>query len=120
MNVLQPKEDLTRDVTNLILGGLLFFTPWMFGFTGERLESFSAWAGGITVTALALAAINMVNAWEEWLVGGAGLWIVVSPWVLGFSKAGPAFWVHVVIGGAVVAVTAFELWLQHPPWHKAG
>jgi len=36
-----------------------------------------------------------------------GIWIIVSPWLLGFSDIGPALWSN-VIGGVLIALAS--LW----------
>ena len=51
--------------------------------------------------------------WEEWLNLIAGLWVVVSPWVLGFQDATTTMRVHLVIGLAVAVLAAIEIYLVH-------
>jgi|SRR5712664_1950678 len=103
------------DVANLILGAILFFSPWMFGF-GAGMASQNAYIAGIVVAVLAIAAIAAFAVWEEWLNLIVGLWVLVSPWVLGFQGT-TAMTVHVVIGAAVAIIAAIELWMmsQFPP-----
>src|SRR6266446_7783899 len=103
------------DVANLILGAILFFSPWMFGF-GAGMASQNAYIAGIVVAVLAIAAIAAFAVWEEWLNLIVGLWVLVSPWVLGFQGT-TAMTVHVVIGAAVAIIAAIELWIlsQNPP-----
>src|SRR6266404_8531669 len=103
------------DVANLILGAILFFSPWMFGF-GAGMASQNAYIAGIVVAVLAIAAIAAFAVWEEWLNLIVGLWVLVSPWVLGFQGT-TAMSVHVIIGAAVAILAAIELWLlsQIPP-----
>ena len=87
------------DVANLILGAVLFVSPWVFSFA-----------------ALAIAALAAFAVWEEWLNLVVGLWALVSPWVLGFQGT-TAMTVHVIIGAAVAILAAIELWMtsQIPP-----
>jgi len=102
------------DVANLILGAILFFSPWIFGFESGR-PSQNAIIAGIAIMVLAIAALAAFAVWEEWLNLIVGLWTLVSPWVLGFD--GTALRVHVVIGAAVAILAAVELWImsQYPP-----
>jgi hypothetical protein len=108
------------DVANLILGALLFLSPWMFGFEAGRAAE-NANIAGIVIAALAIAALAAFAIWEEWLNLVVGLWTLVSPWVLGFQGT-PAMTVHVLIGAAVAIIAAIELWImsQHPPRLTAG
>jgi hypothetical protein len=49
-----------------------------------------------------------------------GIWVLVSPWVLGFAGT-TAMQVHVVIGIIVAVLAALEIWLlyQRPPRRTA-
>jgi len=102
------------DVANLILGAILFVSPWIFGFDGTASQN--AYICGIVIAALAIAALAAFAVWEEWLNLIVGLWTLVSPWVLGFQET-KAMTVHVVIGAAVAILAAVELWIlsQNPP-----
>jgi hypothetical protein len=102
------------DVANLILGAILFFSPWMFGFEAGKASG-NATIAGIAIVVLAIAALAAFAVWEEWLNLIVGLWALVSPWALGFQ--GTALRVHVIIGAAVAILAALELWImsQNPP-----
>lgn len=103
------------DVANLILGAILFISPWMFGF-GAGATSQNAYIAGLAIAILAIAALAAFAVWEEWLNLIVGLWTLVSPWVLGFQGT-TAMTVHVVIGAAVAILAAIEIWImsQNPP-----
>jgi hypothetical protein len=103
------------DVANLILGAVLFFSPWIFGFDAGRASE-NAHIAGIVIVVLAIAALAAFAVWEEWLNLIVGLWTLVSPWVLGFHGT-RAMTVSVVIGIAVAILAAIELWImsQNPP-----
>jgi SPW repeat-containing protein len=103
------------DVANLVLGAVLLFSPWIFGF-GAGTVSTNAYITGLVIAALAIAALAAFAVWEEWLNLVVGLWALVSPWVLGFQGT-KAMTVHVVIGAAVALLAAIELWItnQIPP-----
>jgi hypothetical protein len=103
------------DVANLILGAILFFSPWMFGFEAGKTSQ-NAYIAGIVIAVLAIAALAAFAVWEEWLNLIVGLLTLVSPWVLGFQGTN-AMTVHVVIGAAVALLAAIELWItsHNPP-----
>jgi hypothetical protein len=103
------------DVANLILGAILFFSPWVFAFSSGA-QSQNAYICGIIIFVLAIAALSAFAVWEEWLNLIVGLWVLVSPWVLQFQGT-TAQSVHVVIGILVAILAAIELWMmyQHPP-----
>jgi hypothetical protein len=100
------------DVVNLILGALLFFSPWLMTFA-LGAESWNAWIAGMVIAALSIAALSAFAEWEEWLNLIVGLWVVVSPWVLSFSGNVTAMWTHIVIGAVVAILAGVEIWLMH-------
>jgi SPW repeat len=104
------------DVANLVLGAFLFFSPWMFGFDAGTVSQ-NAHIAGFVIAVLAIAALAAFAVWEEWLNLIVGLWVLVSPWVLGFQGTTNAMAIHVVIGIAVAALAVIELWMmqQIPP-----
>jgi hypothetical protein len=103
------------DVANLVLGAVLFFSPWMFAFDAGKVSQ-NANITGLVIAIIAIAALAAFAVWEEWLNLIVGLWALVSPWVLGFQGT-TAMTVHVVIGAAVAVLAAIELWItyQNPP-----
>jgi len=96
------------DVTNLLLGMLLFFAPWMFGFV-STVASENAWLSGALISLLATAAIIAFDAREQRLNLLVGLWVAVSPWLLGFHAE---MHIHFIVGLLLVALVLFELWLN--------
>jgi hypothetical protein len=107
------------DVANLVLGAILFFSPWLFDFPAG-LAAQNAYIAGIVIAALSLAALAAYAVWEEWLNLIVGLWVLASPWLLGFGEQ--AMTVHVVIGALVTILAAAEIWMmyqRHPPHQTA-
>jgi hypothetical protein len=103
------------DVANLVLGAVLFVSPWIFGFNAGAVAE-NANVTGLAIAVLAIAALAAFAVWEEWLNLIVGLWAVISPWVVGFQGT-TAMTVHVLIGVAVAVLAAIELWImsQNPP-----
>lgn len=50
--------------------------------------------------------------WHHWTIFGIGVWLILSPWVLGFAEVNLAMW-NAVIAGALLALLA--LWNMAPP-----
>jgi hypothetical protein len=90
---------------------ILFFSPWLFGSSaGPTWQTASI--TGIFIAVLSMAALAGFAVWEEWLSLIAALWLIGSPWLLGFQDS-DAMMVQLVIGSIVVALAAFEVWLVH-------
>jgi SPW repeat-containing protein len=97
------------DVVNLILGGVLFFSPWLFDLSaGAQWQTASI--VGIIIAVLSIAALACFAVWEEWFLLVAGIGLIVSPWLLGFQNS-DAMVINVVIGIAVAVLAAFEVCL---------
>lgn len=97
-----------QDPLNLILGLWLLASPWILAYQDEMVSTRNAVIVGILIAALAVLELFKVKAWEEWASVAFGVWLVISPWVLGFSGlAAAATWNAVIVG---VAVAALALW----------
>ncbi len=96
------------DVVNFCLGGVLFFSPWLFDLsTGVQWQTASI--VGIIIAVVSIAALAAFAEWEEWLNLIAGLALIVLPWVLGIQD-NQAITVDVAIGVVVAGLAAFEVW----------
>jgi hypothetical protein len=99
------------DVVNLILGMILFFSPWMFDLpAGVQWQTAST--TGLFIAVLSIAALAAFAVWEEWLNLIAGLTLIVSPWLFDFQNS-QAMTIDLSIGSIVAALAAVELWLAH-------
>jgi hypothetical protein len=92
-----------QDWMTLILGVWLFFSPWVLGYAGLPSAVWNAYIIGLAITVVALVALYMPQAWQEWAGLVLGVWLIISPWVLGFSGFPVPFW-NMFLVGLVVAV----------------
>lgn len=112
-----------QDMVNLAFGAWLFVSPWAMGYIEMESAVSATWnaslAGALTMV-FAAYAVYLPRVWEEWINMGFGVWLIVSPWVLGFAVQ-TAVAMNTVIVGIVVAMMAtwamfsdkeFEKW-----WH---
>ena len=106
----RPRE-YVLDIYKLVLGGFVALSPWLFAFRYEaaRLESV---ASGVLVVAISIAALIAFADWEEWAALALGLWLIASPWALGFPVAA-AMKIHIGVGLVLVYLAGLELWLIH-------
>lgn len=102
--------DRAINIVNAVLGGILFVSPWLFGFRAETVPTWNAWIGGGAALLIAVLAASRLQDWEEWLNLIAGLWIAASPWLLSFSGAFYAMWVHLLVGLCIAGLAAMEVW----------
>jgi SPW repeat len=91
-----------EDTLNLLLGVALFVSPSVLGFASEQTAASNAYVVGVIIAAMAIAALFAFQPWEEWVSAVLGAWLVISPWVLGFSGNAGALLTHLLIG--IVAI----------------
>ena len=123
------KTEAFVDISNLALGGFLFLSPWIFGFTSD-LGWHTSWIAGTAITIIALFSIGDLFAFgtipsfietEEWLNLAIGLWLAACPWILRFHGDTVAMQVHLAVGLVIATIAVVELWVMHhtPPHEKA-
>jgi SPW repeat-containing protein len=86
--------------TSLILGGLLFLSPWTFRFVSEEAASRNAWLCGLLIGMLSLMTIMAHSEWKLWISVGFGLR------VLGYQDTTSIKMVHAISGFGVAALSA--------------
>jgi SPW repeat len=65
---------------------------------------------------LSLAAVVAFSSWEEWANLLVGIWLIISPWMLGFAHTS-AMHFSIGVGAAVTFLAALELWLVYDATH---
>lgn len=105
------RRESVLDVYNLVLGLFLVVSPWLFAYT-RRAASTDIWVSGALIVLVSIAAIIVFSQWDEWINLALGIWLIVSPWVLGFTHT-KAMHVSIGVGVAVAYLALLELWLLH-------
>ena len=98
-----------QDGVNGVLGAWLLISPWALGYTAETSAMGNSIILGIALIALALGAWFAPRIWEEWTEGILGLWLIASPWLLGFSTHATTMRNAVLVGIVVVVLAAWTL-----------
>lgn len=96
-----------QDPVNAVLGAWLILSPWALGFSGSTPAMANFAIVGILLLATALGAIFVPRAWEEWTESALGLWLVISPWVVGYAAVDSAK-ANAILAGLVILTLA--LW----------
>jgi hypothetical protein len=107
------RREAVLDLYNILLAAFLFTTPWLFAYSNQATR-WDMWITGAAVAAIALLAIVAYAAWEEWVNVALGIWLVVSPWLLGFAHT-RAMHFSIGIGLAVILMALIELMLGYDP-----
>ncbi|MDA9427350.1 MULTISPECIES: SPW repeat protein [Bradyrhizobium] len=114
MSRLQERETVP-DVYNLFLAAVLFISPWLFKMTVSQ-GKIDLWVTSAIIGILSLAAIIAYRDWEEWLNVLMGIWLIVSPWLLGFAHT-RAMHFGIGFGVVIVLLALLDLFLHYERRH---
>jgi SPW repeat-containing protein len=104
------RQEAIIDLVKLALAAFLTMTPWVFGYTAVVVASGNAWISGAVIGLASIAGIVALAQWEEWVSLILGLWVAISPWLLGYQATViSAMRANAAIGIAVVLLAAAEL-----------
>ena len=105
------RRESALDIYNLCAAAVLLVAPWLFSLTNgaARLDF---WLSAAAIVALSLAAMFAYANWEGWTNVAVGLWLIASPWLLGFSNL-RAMHFSVAVGLVVTFMAMLELWLVY-------
>lgn len=109
MTIFERLSAYWQDSLNFLLGAGLFFSPWLFGFASESAASLNAHTVGAVVAVMALMALFAFQTWEDWVSGLLGAWLLISPWMLGFSGAMAPTLTHIVVGVATIVLAIWSI-----------
>jgi hypothetical protein len=115
-SILDLNSESVLDLYNLLLAAVLFSSPWFLAHA-SRAAGLDLRLSGAAIVCLSAAAMIAFSTWEEWVNLALGLWLVVSPWLLGFAHT-HAMHFSIGIGAAIAFFAALELWLRYEARHR--
>jgi hypothetical protein len=96
-----------QDAVNLVLGAWLALSPLVLGYAARNDAAWNAYLVGAAIVIMAASAIWYFQQWEEWINALLGLWLIVSPWIIGYSALEVPLWNQVVVG---VLTAGLAIW----------
>jgi len=97
-----------QDPANALAGAWLIVSPWILGFQDVVVATVSTAAVGALLVASSIEAMQVPQAWEEWLDVGLGVVLMLLPMLFGFDGSAPALQ-NALLTGSAVAILA--LWV---------
>ena len=91
-------EQRWQDWMNLVLGGWLILAPLIGLGVSDDVAAWNSYGSGAVVVLLCIAAITRAYVWEEWASLAIGLWLVVAPFLLGYTHLAGPMWNQVIVG----------------------
>src|SRR3954467_4447587 len=106
-----------EDWCGMLLGLMIALSPWFSADTGHQLAGadrgtmvINTLTVGILVFGLAQLQYLALQRWEEVAEIFLGLWLIISPYMFGYSGDGTLRFWHTSLGGVVVLLAALQLW----------
>ena len=107
---------------NLLLGLGLFISPWLIPYnlapTTTVLTNWNFWIVGLVIVILAGMATQDLYPWEERVNIVLGLWLMLSPWVLGYAVESSLMLNSLLLGLAIAVLAAMALTKTRKLQHK--
>lgn len=94
----------------MIIGFILFISPWVLKFSDLDYPSWNAWLCGLVIVISAAYSLFVaLKEWEHWNGVAIGAWLMAAPWVLDFGSIRSATAVHIVLGLFLILSEAWEI-----------
>lgn len=95
---------------NIILGIWLVIASFVLGYSGIAAAMWNEIIVGVAIIILAWLRVSdrIRMPWLSWVNVVLGLWLIVAPFVLGYSGTAAAMWNEVIIGIAVAILGAWS------------
>jgi hypothetical protein len=114
MRMRKWRSESVLDLYNLGLAILLIALPWFLA-RASGAAKVDLWASGAAIALLSLLAIFAYANWEEWAKLLLGVWLLASPWLLGFAHTRAML--SIGVGVVVAFLSALELFVVYDAAH---
>lgn len=111
-----------QDWTSFALGLWLAVSPWLLGYSHVDAATGNAAFVGLAIALSSHFEVSFDERAAEWFTMAAGLWLVLAPFLLGFTAATAATLNAVAVGTLVAALASSALALdkQLARWWEKG
>lgn len=98
-----------EDWGGIAVGAWMLASPWVLGYTDLSAATLNALFLGTVLIVVELLNLDQHQPAEEWIDIAAGLWLLVSPFVLSFASATAAAVNAVAVGALTILLAALAL-----------
>ena len=98
-----------QDWANLIFGVWMLISPAVLAMATTGPAAWNAYIVGIAVGVVAIIALIQPAGWEEVINLLLGLWLLASPWLVGFAAVAAAVTNQVIFGLLIVIGAVWAL-----------
>jgi SPW repeat len=91
----------------------LFISPWVLTTTGSTKAAENAWIIGAAIFVVALIALGTPRyPTADWVNVVLGVWLFISPWVLGYTGVKDGSWDAWIFGVITVVLALWVLQMR--------
>ncbi len=105
------------DWMNMALGLWLTVAPFSMQHSATDSAGWNAYVIGLLIAIISIGTVGSFQIWKEWANLTLGFWLIISPWILGFSSNLAATWNHAIVGLLVVVFSTWQIPMtrEHEP-----
>lgn len=105
-----------QDWVMLVFGVWLFFSPFILRYHSyNNVVAWNAYVFGAGVAIFAIIALASPHRWEARVNLVLGIWLVISPFALGFDSELAPTWNNVLLGLLIGRDAVWAMLRQSPP-----
>lgn len=113
---MQPRQRW-QDWVNLMVGAWLFLAPFIVFTAADGAAVWNSYLFGVLVVVFAFSALIRPQAWEEWVNLVIGVWLILAPFLLGFTDEVAMMWNHILVGVIIGADAIWAVLSRPSPAH---
>jgi uncharacterized membrane protein HdeD (DUF308 family) len=100
-----------QDWATILLGVIVFATPFVFGVALDSAAAYTAYAAGVllALSGIWTASTSEPNPGIEWIPAIVGAALFVAPWFVSYTHVPEMSWMSWIVGALVVLNSGAEL-----------
>lgn len=118
-----PSSRRWQDQVMVVIGVWLFVSPWVLGYPNYSPPAQNAFIAGAVIALVAAFDLVKTTVWAVLFNIVVGMWVAVSPWLVGVVRDPAMTWSLVIAGIATIVLGVWELRSDpelHRQWTKSG
>ena len=119
---MHPSSRHWQDQLMVVIGVWLFMSPWALGYPSYSPPVINANIAGAIIALLAAFDLVKTYVWAVLLNIVVGVWVAVSPWLVGVVRDPAMTWSLVLTGIATIVLGVWELRTDpelHQQWTRS-
>jgi hypothetical protein len=98
-----------EDWAGIAVGLWMLASPWVLGYTDHNAATMNALLLGTVLIVVELLNLDQHQSAEEWIDIAAGLWLLASPFVVGFTSTSTATLNALAVGALTILLAVLAL-----------